>query len=259
MQTTYTSRNNAGVKCYGCLDVTIRNNTFVNHVAGIFLKGKTGTMGNTGSIYKNRFIGLTGEWMDIAETQGSGAMDIYQNLAYDFYGSNAGGFHWDNEAGSDLLENVTVRNNTTVMSVTPGSSFGLLDIDGGSIDGTGCTQRDNIFAHTTGYAGNFVDAGDSGAAQAATMGFNYDWIYNNGVTVNYAYNGVGSLSLASFRTNSGWYVNTTVGNPNFVNAATDDYRLSGGSACLTASSTGGPIGCYITGSEEIGLRAAPTY
>lgn len=48
-------------------------------------------------------------------------------------------------------------------------------------------------------------------------------------------------------------------NPGFVDFANDDYHLSAhGQAVLTAANTGGPVGCYITGTEEVGLRANPT-
>ena len=46
----------------------------------------------------------------------------------------------------------------------------------------------------------------------------------------------------------------------FVDLANHDYRLANhGQAALTASSSGGPVGCYITGNEEIGLRASPGF
>lgn len=51
-----------------------------------------------------------------------------------------------------------------------------------------------------------------------------------------------------------------VSDPQFVDPENDDYRLApNGQPALTASNLAGPVGCYITGFEEIGLRAAPEY
>jgi hypothetical protein len=54
--------------------------------------------------------------------------------------------------------------------------------------------------------------------------------------------------------------NSIYSNPQFVDYAAGNFRLaSNGQSALTASSTGGPVGAYQTGSEEIGVRASPSY
>ena len=48
--------------------------------------------------------------------------------------------------------------------------------------------------------------------------------------------------------------------PTVTFAGAGDYRLSSnGQDALTASDVGGPVGCYVTGSEEIGVRTSPGY
>ena len=53
--------------------------------------------------------------------------------------------------------------------------------------------------------------------------------------------------------------NSIEADPEFEDMQNHNFQLAdNGQVALTASSTGGPVGCYITGDEEIGLRADPT-
>jgi hypothetical protein len=82
---------------------------------------------------------------------------------------------------------------------------------------------------------------------------------------NYYVNGGGSLlMLVNWGTTVSWanwqgtYTNDVHGynnrNPLFVNPSAHNFKLQGGSPCLTGGNTGGPQGAYITGNEEIGIE-----
>lgn len=51
----------------------------------------------------------------------------------------------------------------------------------------------------------------------------------------------------------GQEANSQVTAPQFVDRAAGDFHLQPGSPALTASSTGGPVGCYVSAGDTVGL------
>lgn len=144
--------------------------------------------------------------------------------------------------------NIQAHHNTIVV---PATAFGSAAAWVSHFAGTGCYMRESIIVGTSGSA--FVD---QSFRTAAVNGSNYNRYFRTGTTFSARYNGLTHSSLAAWQAATGQDANSSVGTPSFVNQASGDYHLVGGSACLTMSSTGGPVGCYITGSETIGPRYA---
>lgn len=254
------SHNATFVTLYGARGVEIAYNTVISPPCGVYVKGKDALIGNSGSIHHNRIIGMSNTAFEIAETEANASfpMAVYQNLVYDFSSTySPAGINFDNEAASDNLQYCSVYNNTVVAD-SGNADPGVSGCEGGVIDGTGCEMRDNIFAYLATNSQVMVNAFQAGSTQTTNIDWNYNMYYNNGAATSYAYNGSASLTFAQFKTNTGWDANSVEGNPNFTDAANDDYTITSGTARM-ASSTGGPVGCYITNSEEIGIRANPTY
>jgi hypothetical protein len=144
--------------------------------------------------------------------------------------------------------NVQVDNNTVVAPMTNfGGSQGVIAY----FQGTGCRFQNNIFVGTLGSA--FIDQQFRSAAVTPS---NYNRFWRTGTAFGARYNGSTYSAIANWRTATGQDVNSTIGDPLFVNQAGGNYRLQAGSPCLTLSSTSGPVGCYITGNETIGPRYA---
>lgn len=250
------SHNCAAMTFYGSLDVTIENNTFDNVTTGIYVKASDGTNYSSGVIrfnyFYNNMIGI-----ECANGEPAAVLETTQNL---FVMAGASGaqhcFSFDSSPGGEglnLVQNFNVHHNTLIGAGDP--THGTLEVDD-NIDGTGCSFANNIVAQFNTSASPLIDCKHTLTNFTA---FDFNRYYENGQTIQYYFQTGLNAGIAAWRTASGRDANSTEGDPQFVNQATGDYRLAGGSPCLTASSTGGPIGCYITGSEEIGLRASPTY
>jgi hypothetical protein len=84
--------------------------------------------------------------------------------------------------------------------------------------------------------------------------FNYNVYWNNGSTVTFAVDSSVESGITNWRSASGHDANSQVLDPEFVGSGS--YKLQSGSDALTASSTSGPVGCYITGNEIMGVRTA---
>jgi hypothetical protein len=65
------------------------------------------------------------------------------------------------------------------------------------------------------------------------------------------------LELSQWQTFSGLDGESSTGDPMFVDLEGGDYHLRPGSPAATATASGGPAGCYITGTEHIGIEPAP--
>lgn len=248
------SRNESVLTCYGAHNVVISNNELRDVTTGIFVKG-TGNGGNYGLIEKNKITGVRyGITPATTAAAGVDTMTIKHNLIIGAAGTATGALlDWDNASATESRYFV-VEHNTIIGKGD--EELGQVAVDSGSLAGTGNRFRHNITAKFLGSTQVTVNIqGDvSGWAE-----WNYNRYYENGNTVQYhsaptTYNGV-----AAWTAGTGLDANSTDGDPGFVDQAAGNYRLVGGSPCLTLSSTGGPIGCYIDGTEEVGLRAAPSY
>lgn len=121
----------------------------------------------------------------------------------------------------------------------------------GHHNSTGCYCRESILVGTSGSM--FID---QAFRTGPVNGSNYNRFYRTGTQFTSRYNGATRSNIETWRSATGQDLNSSVGDPGFMNQATGDYRLAPGSACLTMSESGGPVGCYITGTETIGPRYA---
>lgn len=242
------SHNESCITTYGALNFIIEHNTFQNVTTGIYVKGSFGGVGNQGRIRFNRFTGVrTG--IELTENENGGTVEVSQNLFYDWVGV---AIVFENSVAAEH-RNFIVHHNTIVVP-TAGGTSGPVSLENG-IDMTGNVFRDNIVASVV--AGNMqvlVNAYEM-ASLANFAQWDYNLYYNNGATPTFAINGAIQSGLANWQSASSRDANSRVTLPQFVNADAADFRLTNnGQAALTASSTGGPVGCYVTGSETIGIR-----
>lgn len=245
------SHNHSCITQYASDNYTFQNNTFDSVTTGIYIKG-TGARDPYGTVKLNRFIDVS---KGIACLANSATQDttITQNLFY-FSGSPPSGFdyHFHFDATSSM-QHWVLTNNTLALKST-GSGWFVDRQDGNNV------FRNNLIAHTAGtisagadgwYVNSAVDLSGFG-----DVDFNFYWSHNGGN--QFSDNGGTHTSIASWRTSTGDEGSSVLGTtPSFVNET--DFRLSGGSAALTAGNTGGPVGYSITGSEEAGVRTSPTY
>jgi hypothetical protein len=228
------NHNTACIDTYNCKTLLIEHNTFTNVNLPIFLKGaSTNATGNSATIRYNLCTGARRGFMELLTCDTSGPVDVYQNLA-------VGGFRafvFDNSISLPLT-NVRVNANTFVDMTEAG---GLLVEHGATY--TGCEFKDNVVQ----LAGGYAHSTNTGVGFPTSLTSNYNLFYRASGAVTFNNNG-------SVTTLSGWQsamskdTNSTEGNPGFVGGG--DYRRLGAD---TSSSLGGKRGCYITGSEIMGI------
>lgn len=250
--------NEACVLTYGGDNTTIEHNTFEDVICGIYIKGSYGSLSNDGNIRFNKFSGSGFSAMELAAVVNGGQLNVYQNLLIDNI-SNAEGMTFDSGAAGLEMYDTAFYNNTIVSDTT--AQNGLIFMEANPY--VRCEVRDNIVVYVAnGITQTIVNAWNETDLSTMTA-FDYNWYWNNGNNTAYAYNATlydGATAFTDWKAAlpSSFDANSNEGDPNFTNIGTGDYTIASGSA-LTASSTAGPVGCYITGSEEIGKRASPTY
>lgn len=245
------SHNEACITTYDGENCTIEHNWFENCTIAMFIKGNAND-GTYGTIRYN-YLDRCHRPFELSATHASSSnvLEITQNLITNSGTANdLGTLTFDNSAPQN--RNMNIHHNTVVNYSTTSQPVYFET----GWNGTGCTFANNIVA-------SFVNTSQPTVNAQSTLGnftqWDYTRYYENGQTIEYYLNPTLYTTLATWRTASGRDANSTEGDPQFVNQAARDYHLAGGSPCLTLSSTGGPLGCYLTGSEEIGLRANPSY
>lgn len=247
------SHNESCITTYGALNFLIEHNTFQDVTTGIYVKGSFGGVGNQGRIRFNRFSGFR-SGVELTENENGGTVEVYQNLFYGWNGTNArAAIIFENSVAPEH-RNFIVHHNT-IITPAPGGTSGPVSLESG-IDMTGNVFRDNIVASAD--AGNtqvLINAYEI-ASLANFAQWDYNLYHNNGATPTFAINGAVHSGLAGWQSASGRDTRSIVASPQFEDTSAGDFRLvNNGQAALTASSTGGPVGCYITGLETIGIRA----
>lgn len=245
---TVSNHNSACVTLYSASSFTIEHNLFDNVTCGLYIKGTTTAVANSGLVRYNHFdecrIGME---CAITDDSGTNAVEITQNLFVEPTGAEHS-LAFDAEAGGTAMRYFNVHHNTFISAGD--EDDGPIVIDA-SVDGTGCQFVNNIVAAFV--SSTQVTVNGQGSLTNFTA-WDYNRYYENGNTPQYFYSGSNRNGLAAWQSATSRDANATVGDPQFVSQGTGNYRLAGGSPCLTLSSTGGPIGCYLTGSETIGIE-----
>ena len=247
------SHNESCITLYGATGFLIEHNTFRNVTTGMYVKGSFSGRGNSGNIRFNLMTGFC-DGMELTENNPGESVEVYQNLFYNWGQAGRRAINYENSVSSRQT-NFRVHHNTVVMPANP--SGGGIELESG-IAMTSNVCRDNIVACSEPNNQVLVNAwGINNLNPFST--FDYNWYYNNGNAPTYAIGGSVYSGLSAWRNATGRDINSVVANPQFQNPSNNDYRLAASSPARTASSTGGPVGCYITGNEEMGIRPSPPY
>lgn len=255
------SHNDAAVSWYGNVRMTLQYSTFERNGSslmgcGTFVKGPGGNGGNDGVIrfcdFKDNTPGGAAcvEVNDAART----GVDIYQNI---MVGGRAA-FSMDWSSGNN--KRVLLRNNVMLNTTGDiGDAGGVISFDGITVEDQ-VRVRDNIIAHRldTGNGRGLIFLNTCRLDRMAQWDWNYYHMLSGSPRFRHWAGGNNDYtSLSAWVAYWGGNADSHSqygGNP-FV--ADGNYRVTG--AALTASSVGGPVGAYLSGNEEIGVRANPTY
>jgi hypothetical protein len=240
---TDTSDNVACVITYGCENMEIAYNDFLESETGLYIKGSASQanpiMYNSGSIHHNKMENCN-RCMRCADISDTTRLLIHHNLGTGFtqYAIAIVANGVSDGRMTDLYLNTFANPDFSV------SGTAVLYV--GDTTSATIRIRDNILHNNQDSVVN-VDASEY--AQAWQL-LNYNYHVQNPGTFQGLYNGTSATTIANWRTNTGAEANSTITSTvPFANMAGGDYTVSG--ALLTASSTGGEVGCY-EGSEDPG-------
>jgi len=190
---------------------------------------------------------------------------ITQDFSYNLYEAGTGNA-MQTDSGPDRAgsQTWTFTHNTVVV---PGTSSGFY-MEPNPDWTSDMVFQDNLVYATSGMSGGhgFVDSyADQGGdiTEWAWIQWTIDnnCYYSPGAYAWYGReNDGGDSTIGDWRSQTGQEANSIITDPEFTNLGGRDFTLANnGQGALTASSTNGPVGCYVTGSEEIGIRANPSY
>jgi hypothetical protein len=250
------NHNGSCITFYYCPNFTVRNNEFYNFNCGVYVKVAYGTP-QYGEISYNRFEQSSHFAMSLKDSSSQG-VSIHHNLSV-----RASAFEIDN-GGSTVSNSFFAYNNTFAGASSLGSLVryeNLAQYSGSS------SFYNNICMDNSGTVTNMWLRNDGQTETFSTHFARYTLLDYN---VYFDSNGAATFNDATSRNFTG-YRSQLTGYPAAVREANSvespvtfvsasDYRLAAnGQAALTRSNVGGPVGCYVTGSEEIGPRTSPSY
>lgn len=269
---TLSNQNDACVEFYNADTPTIEHCTATNAGHGVF--NKTEYPYNSPDLVNvtirfNKLHTHSG-----VQTQTARSTLIYHN---EIVATAGFGIRWQNTAANTLAEHpdflceVQAYNNTII---APGSNFeGAITFQQSIRMNSASQWRDNLVMVNSTGNGSLVYLYKPLAALAGSLDtlarFNYNVYSDTTSTPRWT----DDATYAAFAGVGGWQERAaTYGVDAFGRVPEQDsqyatvtfqsgtYKLAAnGQAALTASSSGGPVGCYITGNEEIGVRANPVY
>lgn len=227
------NHNASAITTYGS------TNFLFEHVQGtglnqfIFVKGSNGATFNSGTIRYCYAQDCSQSFLDAAVIDPVG-VDVYQNLGVRCWR----GVVIDNSAAASSGY-IRDYNNTFVDMTGPG-----WNAESGVVL-TGCTHERTIVAYMSSTSVYQVQLdGTLTLASAGTFADNL--YYEAGASAQFYQNGTPSTGLSAWQTATGKEAGSAETNPNFTDASADNYHRS---------SYADGRGCYITGTEEIGLQA----
>lgn len=266
---TITGQNAGAYEVYNSIRPICEYSSFINCGHGAFVKTEAPTDPGQMDDAEVRYCYF--DTLSCVHSQTSRRTLVHHNLIK----ASQRGMRWASTAANNQINcPVEFYSNTIILAAS--GTEGAITFQGASLtDGTD-DWRDNIlYVHGAGngYLCLFNAYGGAPYAQISDLGrFNYNCYYDTSgprwfdqATTYTVFAGGGGWQehMATYGTDAygGVYdANSIYSDPQFVDFNGGDYRLaSNGQAALTASSTGGPVGCYITGTEERGVRASPTY
>lgn len=245
------SVNSAGIFFWSCRDVQVRNNLIEDCNTGMYVKYNHAGTGFGGiDIRLNRFT-RTSTACRVADqsTTGTNPSFFVQNLIV----TSDDGFNFSFGTDTAVVPRLWTVSNNTFVDVSQGFYVGFQN----TTSMADCLILNNL--HDAGT--RFVYWDDNNTAIAGMTSRGMLWSYNSTRSVtNYMRTATSTYSTPA-ATQSAIGHGTggqqfSAGATIFTNRSGGDYTLAVSSPARTASNTSGPVGCYITGTETIGLLAA---
>jgi hypothetical protein len=251
------NHNHACITMYNTSDFIIKNNTFYDIHNGVFVKVGTDAGTNWGEISYNRFEQASYSCFALYTIGTGHSVQAHHNL-----GIGAGGY--EDYVNGTITHAYSVYNNTFVGGVAVGSGGTQVSMmyANGNSTATGDDQFYNNIVVID--ASRTVSMWDIAGDTTAQFFGNFTLLDHNCYYDSTAAAVFDGQSFANYKTalsglaadvrEAGSFESTVT----FTGAG--DYTLAdNGQDALAASDVGGPVGCYVTGSEEIGVRASPVY
>lgn len=243
------NQNLSAITFYGALDFVIEHNEFDDVYTAIFVKGDSdaATHENSGIIRYNKFDGVARHCVSVDIVASGAYVDIYQNL-----GLNAASFVNLDDSSDHGPEGTRCYNNT-VINLDPSPMGDAAGLRTDTQIHTGLNWYNNIVYSSASAASVFGVLWD--AVPTLSL-MDYNRYYEDGGTVQFRSAGVTYSTIETWRTYLGLTHedSSSIADPVFQDAPGGDYRLAVGSSSKTAGNTGGPIGCYISGNEVMGVE-----
>lgn len=268
-----TNQNDSVIELYNATNGTIEYGTWLNCGPAIFVKteapeSQIGVAHNQENVHVryNKINSYSG-----IQNQTSRSTYIYFN---EIVFAQGYGIRWGATAANNQIACIMQAYNNTILG-DAGASTGAISCQGAHVMGVGSEFYNNlcrISGAGNGHLTVLTEGGGWGGASYGDLSDIRRFNYNFYVDATPRWNADGSVftSIATYQGQVDNYgtdgygalyeANSQHGTVTFVNEGAGNYKLSdNGQAALTASVTGGKVGCWVTDSEEIGVRANPTY
>jgi len=245
--------NNAHVEAYGVSPFTVEHCEFNDVSCAVFSKGVRVSSPETVHLIKYNKIDGASKCAIVTNAMDSPSV-IHNNLLLNM---SSRGIEWNNSS-SESTKTTYVYNNTVLLSgesssSEPGNESGIRVTSGEGVRSAASRFYNNIVSGEAGNSLELVSDNNSSGIEDWSL-WDHNFYYNPSQSLLGFYKNYSrSTSLSAWQSAvAPAESNSVYGDPLFVGG--NDYRLQAGSPALTASNSGGPVGCYVTGQETIGRR-----